>query len=166
MENQLGGFIYQNGDSKTIVFVDNSVYLDFPDNCTLEIKLPTNDTYLSCLYKPHGITPIGAISLGYSSTSVILPDGIYKVKQSVNPNEFVYREFVFVKLDKINSMLKEQLQSVDIHDKETINRMYKYDVLKQGIEADVCDGRFLEAVQKYELLKTLIKKEECAIAQK
>ena len=42
MVNNLVGFIYENG-TKTIVFVDDSTYIDFPDNCRLDIKLPSSE---------------------------------------------------------------------------------------------------------------------------
>lgn len=162
MINNLGGFIYES-EAKTIVFVDDSTYIDFPDNCRLDIKLPSSEVTHSVNYKHNSITSINSVSLNYSSTSVNFPDGIYKIRQSCSPNEKVYRDFIYVKLDKINESIKTLHSKIKEYDKEDIDKIYKIDVLKEGIKAEVSLCNYNQAMEKYNLLQTFLKKNNCEL---
>jgi len=157
-QNILNGIIYENNDREKIIFVDDSVYIDFPDNPKLELKLPNSEEIYSVPYKPHSITVISTNTLGNS-----FPDGIYNITQSCSPNEEVYRDFLYVKLDKVNCELNTLHTSITEYDKEKIDMFYKADVLKEGIKAEVKCGNLTQAVEKYNLLLKLLKKKTCEL---
>ena len=162
MNNNLNGFIYENG-AKTIVFVDDSTYIDFPDNCRLDVKLPSSETVFSVNYKHNNITTINSVSLNYSTTSVNLPDGIYSIRQSCSPNDKVYRNFIYVKLDKVNADIAKLQSTLKEYNKEEIDKIYRIDVLKEGVKAEVSLGNYTQAMEKYNLLQTFLKKNNCGL---
>ena len=157
-QNILNGIIYEDNNREKIIFVDDSSYIDFPDNPRLDIKMPNSETCYSVPYKPHSISVISTETLGN-----VFPDGIYNIRQSCSPNEEVYRDFLYVKLDKINSELSTLHNSITEYDKDKIDMFYKADVLKEGIKAEVKSGNLTQAVEKYNLLLKILKKKTCEL---
>lgn len=157
-QNILNGVIYENQDREKIIFVDDSIYINFPDNPKLDIKLPNSESIYSVPYKPNSISIISTETLGST-----FPDGIYNIRQSCSPNEEVYRDFLYVKLDKINCELNNLHTSITEYDKNKIDMFYKADVLKEGIKAEVKSGNLIQAVEKYNLLLKILKKKTCEL---
>lgn len=89
-------FIDQIPDAKRLVFVDVSEYSVEPQNPTLEIT-PPGYAKIAVPFAPRVANVYTTQSLGISNSIVTLPDGIYHVKYSIQPNDMKYIERQFLR---------------------------------------------------------------------
>lgn len=109
-------------DSKTIFVQDVSNYNTDIDveNPLLVITPPNFSTAYSVIYTPSTIIPINTNALNLTDTSDYnqlsdLPDGLWTFKQSISPNNCLYREYNHLRIvilkKKILSYVSDQLDN-------------------------------------------------------
>jgi hypothetical protein len=85
-----------------IVFADVSVYDVNPTNSSFEITVPGYDK-INVVFVPRVVNIFNATHLipNITNVSTPLPDGIYKIKYSVNPNTTTFVEKSFMRTSQI-----------------------------------------------------------------
>lgn len=150
MENCLNSYIFSN-DKQSIIFIDASSYIDYPAFPLLKVTTPT-ETEHTLNYNPNNSTVINS-SVLFDIDGVDLADGIYKITQSIAPNDEVYKHVYYLKTDKVKEKIKDLLYKVDINDKELINKIFEMDLLLEGAKVSTERGSFKVAIEKYNLVK-------------
>lgn len=145
--------VLQTNSTKTIVFVDESNYAEFPVFPTLQVKFPDVDKVYKCLISPEKLNIITMEKLNAGIGS--FPDGIYELKYSIEPHKCNFKFIKYMKVDKILERLK--LLYINKVDLKLLNEIY-FLITSSQLSVDTNSDASLE------FLKTalhLIKKLEC-----
>lgn len=157
MRHQLDFTIYEDYSKDTIIFVDKSCYYEYPKNPILEVTFPVDEVY-SQLIVPNQVNVLDTQKLCYNNDKVDFPDGVYKFRYSVAPNDKLYKEINYLKTTKLTLKLVDLLKQ-DLTE-DFINKIYKVDLLiragEQVVKEDVT-----KASEFYNTANKLIKKLEC-----
>lgn len=151
---------------KYLSIVDMSTYnTDIPvTNAMYRITLPNFNKYVDVAYTPGTMLHINSNLLMLTNTAdpdqlCELPDGLYKIRQSVCPNDQLYFEYVFFKVDSAMSEVKG-LVCEAVCDSDMTDKAYEIkkslDIAK--ILAESCNAKegialFNSAVRELNLLK-------------
>lgn len=108
MKSILNGTIISDYKQDTsIVFIDMSIYnstLPITD-CTLQIITPYNINFKPINYNSNSITIITTKDINNSIDINQIPCGLYKIKQSICPNDKLFYEFWYVHVGGIKQKI-------------------------------------------------------------
>jgi hypothetical protein len=112
-------FILDSNDTKSLIILDNSVYLDPPDKPLLQVILPGFTGYVSIPYNPKSYTILNSDNLDLTSSCdydslAELPDGVYQIKMQVCPTEEFYAKKCYLKTTAFYNKYREVLLNNDI----------------------------------------------------
>lgn len=146
MKHKLSLHILDNLDDWSLIIQDTSIYTDLiPVSCpTLQILLPgfikavtINDNTMPTPLSPNFIRNLNACDLGVQkencgTTFDCLPDGIYVIKYSVSPNEYVYVEYNHLRIVQGLNKWHEKLCELDMAPCDPMSeKQAKFDELMQ-----------------------------------
>lgn len=97
-----------------IAFADSSVYNSTPTNPSFEITVP-GYSKINVTFVPGVVNIYNPVILELSTdnTSMYLPDGVYIVKYSVNPNTTTFVQKSFMRVGYIDSLYKRAFLQID-----------------------------------------------------
>ena len=97
MRTQLSMEQLRQTDSTVLALMDTSLYNpDLPiSNQYLEIVPPGFTGKVQHIFLTEGVTLVTTVSLGLNGSRVDLPSGIYKIRQTIKPNDQLYADHYF-----------------------------------------------------------------------
>ena len=149
---------------KTLGLVDTSIYN--PDiqieNISLEItppgfKYPAKPFFLSKSLNIYNSNNVGLTKAQCEEELIDLPDGLWKVKYSICPNDKLFLEKVFLRINKLECKFTQAFLTLDLSNCDTEIEEYK---LKQLEEIDLYIQGALAAsnISDFKLTTDLYKK--------
>ena len=112
-------FVLDSNDAKSIIILDNSVYLDPADKPLLQVILPGFTGYVNIPYNPNSYTILNSDNLDLTSSCdyselAELPDGVYQIRMQVCPTEEFYSKKCYLKTTAFYNKYREVLLNNDI----------------------------------------------------
>jgi hypothetical protein len=153
--------ILDTGNTKTIIFLDESEYQERPGNALLEVQFPSLSTAYTIMIRPKETNSITTKLLGFTKEIEEFPDGLYNLVYSIDPNHLNFKCKKYFRLTATKCKLKSLLLQEDIT-KETIEKLYKLDIYLQAIEV-VVDTDKKKALEYFETVQKELKKLECDV---
>lgn len=97
-----------------LAVADSSVYSESPTNPSMEITAP-GYSKINVTFVPGVVNIYNAVNLEISTdnTSAYLPDGLYTMKYSVNPNATTYVQKTFMRTGYIEMLYKRAFLQID-----------------------------------------------------
>lgn len=138
MKSRLNFNIIDTHDLKTLGIVDTSWYN--PDmkieSPTLEVIPPGYLKAVSPFFMEKALNVFDSGNLGITHIScgegpVDLPDGIWKVKYSICPNDVLFTERYFLKTDRIQCKYDQAFLSLDLSEITTSDQIRKRKLLEE-----------------------------------
>jgi hypothetical protein len=153
--------ILETHNSKTLVFVDESIYGDttpiFP---TLQIRMPGLEKVYKQLIRTEKVNVLYSTSIGWADVVTDFPDGVYEFKYSIHPNNILFVCKKFIKLDTAYNDLKKINCNINCKDDKYFSKLAEIQLLLLSCQLEVeCNSE--EAIKKLDLAKKLIKKLSC-----
>lgn len=153
--------ILDTHNSKTFVFVDESIYGDtspiFP---TLQIRFPNLQKIYKQLIRTEKVNTIYSTSIGWADAIIDFPDGLYEFKYSISPHNTLFVCKKYMKVDVAYNELKKINCSINCKDDKYFSKLAEIHLLLLSSQLEAtCDSD--EAIKKLELAKKLIKKISC-----
>jgi hypothetical protein len=145
-------FVIDGNDTKSIIILDNSTYLDPPDKPLLEIILPGFTGYVSIPYRPNNYTILNSDSLDLTASCdytelIDIPDGIYQIKMKICPYEELHNKKCYLKTSSFYKKFQEVLLTADLYEDT-----YEGSALKNSVvDVDLLMQSALASVQKCDL---------------
>ena len=153
--------ILETYNSKTMVFVDESVYSDsspiFP---TLQIKFPDMEKIYKSLIRIEKVNSIYTTSLGFSTTISDFPDGVYELKYSIEPHNVSYVCKKYMKVDQAYNKLKTILCNITNKDEKYFNKLGEIHLLLLASQLEV-NCNTAQASEYLKMANKLITKLSC-----
>jgi len=153
--------ILDTGNTKTIVFLDESEYQERPGNPLLEVQFPSLSSPYKLLIRPKETNNITTKLLGFTKDIEEFPDGLYNLVYSIEPNHLNYECKKYFRLTATKCKFKSLLLQDDIS-KETIDKLYKLDIYMQAIQ-EIVDKDKRRALEYFEMIQKELKKLECNV---
>jgi len=121
MANQLNLNVVSTHDPKTLGIADTSIYSAAPTGVTLEVTPPGFGKYAITTFNPSSVNIFNSNHVGLTSTLVTdelvpLPDGIWKLKYSVDPVAKSFIQKKFFRTDQIQCKYYSIYLAVDLSD--------------------------------------------------
>lgn len=152
--------IYEDGDSKTLIFIDKSDYCERPSNPIVEVKFPSLSQTYSYIITPLQLNVLTTKNLKYSDCKIDFSDGIYNIKYSISPNSEIQTCKNYLKTSllecKIKKLLEKELTS------ETINDLYELDMYLIAAKYLV-NVKKEQAMYLFELVTKKLNKLDCGL---
>lgn len=167
-EHVLDFEILETGNTKTLVFVDSSTYMEEPDRPLLEVIMPGYTKYFLTNVIARTVNTFNSSTLGLNqvlvqSKLVDLPDGIWEFKYKICPYKYVYKIKKHLRVTMLINKLKSLYNKVDLSEcagtdnKDLQAALVQIHVLIEGAKAAVeKDSR--KAQKYYQLADKLIQK--------
>lgn len=151
--------VYTRGATNTLILIDTSDYFERPSNPIVEVTFPTTNQVFSTYYTPKSLNVLNTRLLNYSEDIIDFPDGLYRIRMSVAPNEHVYVCKNYLKLDKLRKRFFNLLPA----DCENLDKIdYIYDIDKMITAALVNENENpTKALEFYQETLKRINKLEC-----
>jgi hypothetical protein len=153
--------ILDTGNTKTIIFLDESEYQERPGNPMLEVQFPSLSAAYRIQIRPKETNSITTKLIGFTKEIEEFPDGLYNLVYSIDPNHLNFICKKYFRLTATKCKIKSLLLHEDIS-KETIEKLYKLDIYLQAIE-EVVDTDKKKALEYFELIQKELKKLECNV---
>ena len=153
--------ILETGNKEVITFQDLSEYQERPGNPMLEVQLPSISEVFKVMVRPLEINSLNSKLLGMTKKIEELPDGLYKLVYSIDPNAHRFECKKYFRLTATKCRLKSLLLQNDI-DNKTVNTLYKLDIYLQAIE-EIKDTDVVKAVDYFNLVQKELSKLECNV---
>lgn len=117
--NHLDFEILDTGNSKTLVFVDSSEYIEQPDRPLIEVTLPGYDKYFLVNVNANAVNTYNSNTLGLSRVMsreglIELPDGVWKIRFKICPYEYIFKDKYFVRITKLMEKLHKLYNEIDM----------------------------------------------------
>lgn len=168
-ENFLDFEILETGNTKTLVFLDSSTYMENPEKPLLEVIMPGYTKYFLVNINANKINTFNSSNLGinqvlFQTDLVDLPDGIWKFKYKICPYKYVYKVLTKIRITTLLKKLEVLYNQVDLRDcagkedRDLETAFVKIDLLIQGSKAAVEKNPKL-AQEYYQLADKLIQKQ-------
>jgi hypothetical protein len=164
--NELNFEIIDSLDPRTIAFLDKSVYLESsPDKPMVEVLIPGSTKPIVVPFRTNEYNVITGgqlnISCGKNST---LPDGVYTLKISVCPHEYVFLSKTFLKASlleyELDSILLKQLEHRDIP--KNFKKDFEYSIrLLEAAKIHAERGNINESTNLYKKVSKIVNKLNC-----
>lgn len=151
--------IYTRGVENTLIVIDTSDYFERPSNPIIEVTFPNSQQVYATYFTPKSLNVLNTKLLNYSEDVIDFPDGLYKIRMSVGPNEHVFSCKNYLKLDK----LKKRFLALLPADCENLDKIdFIYDIDKM-ITAAVINENInpTKALEFYKETLKRISKLEC-----
>lgn len=114
--------ILETKNTKTLVFVDSSEYMENPEKPLLEIVLPGTNRYVLVNISPRKINTFTSNTLGLTQQVLAdcqitdLPDGVYTLKYKICPYRYINRTKYFLRTTALLKKLTKVLDDLDLSD--------------------------------------------------
>lgn len=148
--------ILQTGNSKSLLFVDESCYTENPVFPTLQVKMPDVERIFKCLIIPEKLNVISLEKLNAGIGE--FNDGIYELKYSIEPHKCNFAFKKFMKVDKLLARLKVLLGDESVN-KNKLNEVYFLLVSSQLYVNENSDV----SLEYLKTASSLLKKLECNV---
>lgn len=167
-EHKLDFEILETGNTKTLVFLDSSDYMEEPERPLLEVVMPGYTKYFLTNVVARNVNTFNSSTLGLNqvlvqSQLVDLPDGVWQYKYKICPYKYVYKIKKFMRVTMLTNKLKSLYNNIDLSecagtdDKDLQNTLVQIHVLIEGAKAAVeKDSR--KAQRYYQLADKLVQK--------
>lgn len=145
-----------SNDTKTIVLVDTSNYLSFPEKPLLDIVPPGYTGFIQVPYTPNSVIVINSDTLNltaqcdYSELSD-LPDGVYQITMKVCPYDQLYTKKCFIKTSLLESQFQNLLLGMKDDSVKTKKEIIDIDVLIMSAKAEANVCNIESATEKYNI---------------
>lgn len=154
---------------------DASIYTNsLPIDCPkLNITVPGFEYSVELEFVPNSSITLTACNLDLQTEDcgeqyVNIPDGIYVIKYSVSPNEYVYVEYNHLRISKALNLYKEKLCELSTNCQDLITKTTKFNKLQEirllldaaKAKVEVCHLPS-EGMVIYNHALTLLKKMDC-----
>ena len=140
MKNELSVSIIQEQDK--FLLIDTSEYLQGVKCFVYDLTPPSLKTAISIQYEPNKILVVDSKLLWDNSCN--LTDGLWKIKQSVSPNDKVFKDHCFFYIGNLKKELMKQLDKLEFC-KDNLIEFDKYVVLLSKLlyleNSGTCDER-------------------------
>jgi len=158
MRHILGLDIFETANLTTLRIADASVYADFPATCgLLEIQAPGFN-----IVKQFDVTPnfnlvlnacsLGLQTVGCGETASDLPDGIWKIRYSVSPNDKVYVEYAFLRTTAFMNKYYQILCDLDMSgcdpSEEVKDKLEELSIIKMYLDSAKSEVEYCHELQK------------------
>lgn len=153
--------ILDTGNSKAIIFLDQSEYQERPGNPTLQIQFPSITKAYKILISPKEVNSINTKLLGFTKDITEFPDGLYNIIYSIDPNHLNFICKKYFRLTATKCRIKRLLLQEDISS-EIVGKLYKIDIYLQAIQ-EIVDTNTKKALEYFELVQKDIKNLECNV---
>jgi hypothetical protein len=160
--------ILETGNSKTLVFVDSSDYMENPESPLLEVIMPGYTKYLLTNVDARVVNTFNSSTLGFNQVLnqhclVDLPDGVWQFKYKICPYKYVYKAKKHLRITLLLKKLQELYNKVDIsecagkEDKDLQSSLVQIHILIEGAKAAVeTDSK--KAHKYYQLADKLVQR--------
>lgn len=167
-EHVLDFDILETGNTKTIVFVDESTYMAEPDRPLLEVTMPGYTKYFLVNVTAKQVNTFNSSTLGLNqvltqSKLVDLPDGVWQYKYKICPYNYVYKIKKVMRVTMLTNKLKSLYNQIDLSecsgtdDKEMQSILVQIHILIEGAKAAV-EKDSKKAQKYYQLADKLVQK--------
>jgi hypothetical protein len=153
--------ILEIGNTKSLIFLDQSEYQERPGNPMLEVQFPSISTPYRIQIRPKETNSITTKLIGFTKNIEDYPDGLYNLVYSIDPNHLNFVCKKYFRLTATKCKIKSLLLQEDI-DSDTINKLYKLDIYIQAID-EILDTNPSKALQYFEMIQKELKKLECDV---
>jgi hypothetical protein len=118
--------IVSTGNTKTLVFVDSSQYMENPERPLLEVTMPGFNKYFLVNYVANRVTTFNSSTLGLNvvlnqAHLVDLPDGVWIIKQKICPYDYINITKKYMKVDQLMYKLSNLNEKLDMASSELKN---------------------------------------------
>jgi hypothetical protein len=145
--------------NKTIIRIaDASIYADFPATCgLLEIQAPGFNIIKQFDVTPNFTLVLNACSLGLQTDdcgdhAADLPDGIWKVKYSVSPNDKVYVEYAWLRTTAFMAKYYDILCNLDMSgcdpSQEVASQLEQLGMIRMYLDSAKAEVEYCHELQK------------------
>lgn len=159
--------IIQGNNIRTFFLVDESNYMEPPENPVYEIIVPGFSNSVRINYIPNQALVLNSSLLGlsaYSGTDIQLfdlPDGIYSITQQIDPADILYRSREYLRTNQLErkyDRLLVRLAFSGNRERQLVNYIIQLDILLQSAKAEarLCNSN--KAINKYRLADQLADK--------
>lgn len=158
MRHNLALSMIETANLYTLRISDSSVYADFPATCgLLQIQVPGFNFAKEMEVIPTFSLVFNACSLGIQTSNCgvtvgELPDGIYRVRYSVSPNDQVYVEYAFLRTTAFMTKYYQTLCNLDVMGCEPSQQVKdgldKLQTIKMFLDAAVAEVEYCHDLEK------------------
>lgn len=142
---------------KVIKFIDLSTYDTTPTNVSFQITPPAGFNRINAGFTPQAINIYTAVDLGIStSTDTNIPDGLYTVKYSVNPNatnniekKFMYVENIKCKYQRVFLLIDVSCECNTTYKNQTKAKLKEIKLLIEGAVSSASQCDYTTATEMY-----------------
>lgn len=118
-EHNLDFEILETGNSKTLVFVDSSTYMEEPERPLLEVIMPGYTKYFLVNVNARNVNTFNSSTLGFNEVLkkeclVDLPDGVWQFKYKICPYKYVYIVKKSMRVTLLLNKLKSLYNKIDL----------------------------------------------------
>ena len=106
--------IIDTGNTKTIIFLDESEYQERPGNPMLEIQFPSLSNAYRIQIRPKETNSITTKLIGFTKEIEEFPDGLYNLVYSIDPNHLNFTCKKYFRLTATKCKIKSLLLQEDI----------------------------------------------------
>lgn len=121
---------------KTIGIADVSIYNNdiAVENVLIEITPPGFKNSVSPFFMAKGLNIYNSNNVGLTKSSceeelIDLPDGLWKIKYSICPNDKLFIEKIYLKTDKIQCKFTQAFLTLDLENLDSDSEKYKRKIL-------------------------------------
>lgn len=174
MISKLNFTIIETHDDKTLGFLDTSIYNPriIIQDPLIEITTPGFKIPSRPRVEPKSLNIFNSNNLGLTKASceenmIILPDGLYKIRYSICPNDKLYIEKYFLKTSRIESRVNQAFLNLDYNNPgiEDLKNIEEIDLYINGAiaAANNQDSKLSSDLYKKasQLLNSFLKKCNC-----
>lgn len=167
-EHVLDFEILETGNTKTLVFLDSSDYMEEPERPLLEVTMPGYTKYFLVNVVSKQVNTFNSSTLGLNqvllqSQLVDLPDGVWQFKYKICPYKYVYKIKKHIRVTMLINKLKTLYNKIDLSEcagtdnKELQKLLVQIHVLIEGAKAAV-ENDSKKAQTYYRLADKLVQK--------
>lgn len=172
MATKLEFSILDSKDCKSIWFADTSVYQTTPDNTIICVTTPFSEDKTQLFYTAGGFMRLNSSNLGITPQGKLdnLPDGLYKIRMSVDPNETLWYEKLWFRTCMLECKFAKAVMKLglaeckDCYDKDLREKIDKSWLYIMGIKGATGSMDLNKAQSLYKTIDGLLNKivgEDC-----
>lgn len=148
----------------TIKIADISTYAETPSNVSFQIIPPEGYNRINVNFTPRAVNIYSSVDLNIATDpNVSLPDGIYTIRYSVNPNITTLIEKSFMRIDNIKCKYERVFLMVDITCE--CNTSYKSKIRKKLREIELLINGSVVSAKEGDIVSAneMYKKADCLL---
>lgn len=145
-----------SNDTKTIVLVDTSNYLSFPEKPLLDIVPPGYTGFIQVPYVPNSVIVLNSDTLKLTEQCEYnelpdLPDGVYQITMKVCPYDQLYTKKCFIRTSLLESQFQNLLLGITDDSIKIKKEIIDIDVLIMSAKAEANVCNIEAATEKYNI---------------